>query len=344
MKHEEKRMQKELTQAKETMSKDKSAEKIRSLNAELQTALEKIDKLRVQNEFGTLGGLKGGANAQAFDFKLAIKLILYSTYTTLERELTIQRIADIAELNKDNLLIRCSICEIKQAIIECKKTQEYVCRNCYMTVQAKLNFIDDQVEMLPSVMTQQFDKELTDELNKLKKKAAAATVPPGSAEKYIQYPWKKFEFYSFPTNVKSEQNVQLSQAFALLYLIYITNNGISPGNEVVDVQKFLRLPKRDEQATEEPVKSGLASPTKSSKTDKSPAGKSVFTTELSRDVYKYLNEFITLKGFNTEEKIFMNRVAFLMFKRSGANANKAEFVRIINNLQVTPQNPKAPFF
>ena len=256
-------------------------------------------------------------------------------------------------------------------------------------MQSKLNFADKQVSLLPFRTPEESDVGLQEELEKLQKNNANF-IDNLAVTKHGDSAWKKFEYYSFPVNIQSEQYEQLSQAFKLLQQIYISTNGISALNQVMDEQKFFRIRKTDpssqsrnqtpnkkaavhasadkKKATitdpkeikliEEEEKNsdkrgspGRSNPSilknapegKGQSTD-SPASvssstltavqKSVFKTELRLENYESYLKFVQLNNFNIEEKLFMNKTAFLIFKRHGAQTKFQEFFRIIKSLQV----------
>jgi len=300
---------------------------------ELEIALDTIEKLKNEQRMSEVTATRKIEN---LDLRWAIKTMLYSCFTAVERELTIERIASIVEMNKNNLAVKCTSCTQKKAIIECKKTREFVGKKCYLTVQSKLNYGDDDIDILPFIggdgdIDQEIKKEI-ERVRKLKEKRGDSA----RIEESPRLKWKKFEYYSFPINNCSESFRELERIFKLLYDIYITESGIDPDNKVMDANKFLKL--RSQMSitldSKAPSLQTLTS-TKRTFTIRKPSEKSVFKGELDHAVQKIYAQFREDSAFNDEEKLFMNRIAFLVFKRHGANASFLDFFRIVKGLQVS---------
>ena len=295
-----------------------------------------LENPKLKNFFGVTADHLSKWNQESLtktDLNQAIKLVLYDTYATIERELLISRMSDVSDLNSDNLLVRCTICFSKKAVIECKTSHEFVCRKCYFTVESKLNSPERQIDLVP--MQRDLLVGLQEEVDKIKKRNSKANNGADTSRISTSSNWRKFEFYTYPTHAQSEHYSLLSEAFKMLSQIYIASNGISATNAVLDENKFLRLTKQTASPTkDEKVEPNQKSSANGASVVMTPAEKSAFKTELSQDAFDRYFKFIQLKNFNTEEKIFMNKAAFLVFKRSGAKAKFQEFFRIIKSLQV----------
>lgn len=344
MKNNEKQVQKTLEEERERISKTKFGEKINYLKKELEAAKEEIEALRKEDDLALIQIKKSAKSASVNDgngddLRQAIKLILHNTFACIERELSVQRIADIALLNSENLVIRCTICARNKAIIECSSASEYVCRNCYFNVQAKLNFTDNSVNILPFI-SNSVDLELEKQIKKPMSGAQSQSeISNENVNQVVSSQWKKFEQFSFVLNTKSQQHDSIKKAFSHLYQLYVNLNGITPDNGVRDFDKFMRLPKKLEVNKPKKESEGLdclnsKQSLPSASNTRNSLNRVVFDTELNREVYDSYIEFANCNYLNTEEKIFMNKAAYFVFKRNGARTKYEDFLKVVKSIQV----------
>lgn len=321
---------KEITEALEAT---KLEQKMALAQKELEIALDTIEKLKLEQKRVEAEQTKKIDN---LDLRWAVKTMLHACFTAIERELLIERISDIAEINHSSLVVKCTHCTEKKAIIECKQTRELVCKKCYFTVQSKLNFADLDVSILPFIAGDgEIDPEIKREVERVRR-VREQQESTGRTEKNLSFIWKKFEYFSFPTNNNTEQFSELQRIFKLLYSIYITESGIDPENRVTDANKFLKLRIQTSPVSLDPKQSfDNTTAGKRAFSIRSPSDKSVFKGELDYGVHKIFTQFRNDPAFNSEEKLMLNRIAFLVFKRHGANTKFMDFFRLVKGLQVS---------
>lgn len=313
----------------------KNQEKLLGLQDQLTAAIEALEKIKKEKGRADLTStnknpIKG---SPSLELKLAVKSMLYTTFVVVERELILSRISNIADVNRGGLVVKCTSCSKKKAIIQCKQSRELVCKECYFNVQAKLNFADE-IDILPYIGgTGEIDRDV---LREVAKKRKEKSLSPGKSTETFSK-WKKFEYFSFPTNPNNQTFQELSRIFNTLYKLYITESGIDYDNQIVDTNKFLRIklpnsPSINSPSIDDLPLVNLRSPSFGQL--RSPSEKGVFKGEIDRNLTKIYTEFIENDTFNDEEKLLLNRIAFLVFKRSGANATFIDFLRLVKSLQV----------
>lgn len=309
----------------------KTQEKLTTMQKELSAALEALQKIRREKVTESNGP------PENVELKNAVKTVLYTTFVVIERELILSRISNIAGMYSNKIVVKCTSCSKQKAVIECKQSHELVCKECYFTVQSKLNYADE-IDLLPYIGgDEEIDDQVLKEVEKNKKsreKSSNKTESPAMK-------WRKFEYFSFPTNQNSQTYQELNRIFKVLYSIYITESGIDRENKIVNSKKFLRIKVTDDFSDET---SESKSPLPLITTDgsssrrelwvRSPSEKSVFKGEIDRDIPKMIAKYTENRVFNDEEKLFLNRVGFLLFKRNGASTTFTDFLRVMKSLQV----------
>ncbi|EGR27499.1 transmembrane protein 16k, putative [Ichthyophthirius multifiliis] len=121
-------------------------------------------------------------------------------------------------------------------------------------------------------------------------------------QSFIQ--WKKFEQFCLPTFEKSSFHSQLSDIFNLFQNEYIKNNGIEDPNQQININSIFKIQQKQ-------------------------GYKSEFFKQQNEEVQK----IIEMEEFNVEDKLFLNRIAFLTFKRY-EYANYQNFLSFCKHLQV----------
>lgn len=131
--------------------------------------------------------------------------------------------------------------------------------------------------------------------------------------------WRKFETFNFPINKASNFFFTLKIAYQLLSKLYITDNSITKENQLTNLQKAFKFNVGNASEKKALIKNGE---------EVDLDGALAFAPERTTD------KFLELDMYNTEEKFFLNRVAYLNFKRRGAQATFDDFLKKIKVLEV----------
>jgi len=156
--------------------------------------------------------------------------------------------------------------------------------------------------------------------------------------------WKKIEAFAFPTYQKGDAHLDLKKVFKLLCQIYVTDNGIAPDNTVTTPELALKFKRKGILSSTIPstnVQSaqpdqGADADINSLKFSKGFDSLLNKKSELGEIDFSGINEirkFFEFSSFNTEEKLLINRVAFLIFKRRGAKTAFNDFYRQMKILE-----------
>ncbi len=258
----------------------------------------------------------------------AIKSLIYNTYTVLEKELITRRIADINRLTT-RIIVMCNLCQKTKSVYNCKTCKEQICEKCYKEVHNKVNISKHDVVKLEEQA--QENNVTTPWPEKIEPLGYLLAKNNNSSE--VGY-WRKFEYFNFPITKSANHFHTMKVAFNILYSMYITNNGITKDNEVENVEKALKYTKGGKQGKEEgSATKGMAKYLVARDSNVVQVAKEL-EGDLDLSYEQSLEQFIGLGMFNIEEKFFMNRVAFLNFKRRGAKATFDEFVKKLKILEV----------
>lgn len=165
-----------------------------------------------------------------------------------------------------------------------------------------------------------------------------------SAKEQPPQQWAKLQNFEFPTYVHGDSYINIERVYKILYKIYITENGVSEDNTISDIKAALRF--KSSHAAE-PQKFGNKPTEQQPGQEGSTAGKSpnkgidVLAPAIHEEIgeidhtwFEAIKKFFGVSGFNTEEKMLINRVAFFTFKKRGAKANYNDFYRHMKTLQV----------
>jgi len=144
--------------------------------------------------------------------------------------------------------------------------------------------------------------------------------------------WKKFECFSLPIYEKSSFFPNLIKIFGYFYKVYIEHNGLFPNKNLVNIDLAISEFKFDEFSDKNPVNSPLATKTPEKQGN----------IELFKDINgKYLKirnealcDILELEEFNIEDKLFLNKIAFLGFRKLGQQYKFKDFHKYCRKLQV----------
>jgi len=260
---------------------------------------------------------------------MGIKAILFNSFAHIEKELAFKRLELLSE-QVDELALKCDGCKNEKAFLDCLDCREKYCQKCLKEIHNPTVRKSHQIISLikPSYLNNK-EKQLGIKSNN--KNAQG---------------WVKMECFAFPTFKQGDQYQNLEKAYRALYQIYIKNNGIAPDNKISDIEIALKskayiennkgksklfFSKKNVQDKKE---GNIAE--KEGK-DQTPTPLSIGGEDLGEidgSLSEQIQLFLELSSFNTEEKILMNRIAFLVFKRRGAKAVYDDFYRQIKILQV----------
>ena len=313
------------------------------------------------NDFNIVNKLKEVENSALKDMvplsslssvlNTTIKGIFYYTYTFIEKELGIKRLGQLAEYMHD-IAIKCGTCRIKKAKLECIDCQERYCTKClqdYHDLEFKVPHRVENLQHL-NIQTQSTIcetlkslKEVHNQKDQKGKKAKEAAVKEKMST-YTPTDWVKMEYFSFPVYKNSESYFLLEKVYKILYEIYIHENSISADNTIEDIEKALKfkaVPKghnlnspyfktpQDDNDEDSP---GPSKPMKGKVFERNRVTDMGITDCYGLDK---LIDFIELSDFNNEEKILLNKIAFVVFKKRGAKAKFDDFFRQIKIIEVS---------
>ncbi|RZJ99339.1 MAG: hypothetical protein EOO43_26765 [Flavobacterium sp.] len=257
---------------------------------------------------------------QQLNLNQAIKTFIYNTYTILEKELITRRIADINRLTT-KVIVMCNYCQKTKSVYNCKTCNEQICEKCFKDVHNKVNIKPHDIVKIEEIAALQGRENSSTTQWPEKIESLGYLLSKNSDSNEVGY-WRKFESFNFPITKSASHFQTVKVAFNMLYTLYITNNGINKDNEVESIQKALKFTGKREDGS--PEKKPLIARDNNKELE----------GELDLSYEQTLEQFIGLGTFNVEEKFFMNRVAFLNFKRRGAKATFDEFVKKLKILEV----------
>ena len=251
----------------------------------------------------------------------AIKSILFNTYILVERDLLYRRISDINKATEE-IIVTCDHCQRFRSVLECHDCAAKFCNSCFVEIHRKVVVTEHNV--VPYGQVKIFTKE---SLNK--GFIPADAKPAGYLAEYLRVNkltmtpnfWRKFELYSFPMRQSMPIMKSLKECFANLYEIYFTSNAIEAADALSNWEKPLKFTSsEDKKSVEEKKKESLGDKLE---------GAIDFSYEQA------LKKFTDRQEFNTEEKLLMNEIAFLVFRNKSRAATFGIFYGKLKILQVS---------
>lgn len=244
------------------------------------------------------------------------------------------------------LVVKCDICKEDKSSLECIDCKEKYCVKCLKDVHDKTVIKPHKIINLCKSNSPDSTRILNDSTNGL-------VVNPQDDHKNNKFKslaqdanqkrenWRKIELFDFPTYQNSDSHFNLKKVFKVLHQIYVTDNGISPENTINNSEMALKFKKKDtfnpsNSQNPQPEQGGASGPN-SGKISKGLDALLSKPCEIGEVNFLWLNElkkFAELSMFNTEEKLLINRVAFLIFKRRGSKTTYNDFYRQIKILEV----------
>ena len=170
--------------------------------------------------------------------------------------------------------------------------------------------------------------------------------------------WKKFENFSLPVYERSSFFPSLIEIYGFFFKIYVENNGLVPGRNTVNLDLAISEYYLDESPEKSTILHSPGVPDTKGKVpdsnskekngkDLNSAAKSNITQKsklknefknINGHYLRIRNEFLSkileMEDFNIEDKLFLNKVAFLGFRKYGHQFSFEEFHRFCKRLQV----------
>jgi len=257
-----------------------------------------------------------------------IKSLFFNAFTWIEKELSFRRLECFSQ-QIDELVIICQGCRKARALLECIDCQEKHCYQCMKNIHDQTTRKTHKIAHLVKANDNSMDHQSLSVTAKKNKDLNTSQL------------WVKLQNFEFPTYVHGDSYINLERIYNILQKIYVAENGVSEDNTIPDIKAALKFKlKSHETKIEEKVFVNQ----QPGQEDQSSAGKSPLKKEL--DVLATANigeidhawfdttkKFFGLSSFNLEEKILINRVAFLTFKKRGAKATYQDFEKHMKTLQ-----------
>jgi len=258
-----------------------------------------------------------------------------------------KRLGHISGLIQE-VVIKCDICKKSQALFECLNCSERYCDKCLGQVHNKT------IKSVHKIIY--LDKSHMSAANHAIRGSAMDLVPQirdfptrdedisESVAAKTEADWQKVESFSFPTFKVGDPYNSMEKAYKLLYRIYIEENGISADNTISSIEQALKIKKgtsslgsslvkeTEKAKSEQPEQSAGLSSSGEAKKDLS-IGKPIDLGEVDYTWLDEVRRFFDLNRFNLEEKLWMNRIAFMVFKKRGAKTTYNDFYRQLKILE-----------
>jgi len=256
-------------------------------------------------------------NVQSANLNISpsIKLLFWNTYNQIDRELLVLRMADVVK-NTYEVVIKCDICRKEKAIVECHTCNEKYCKKCFLGIHNKVTLSAHNLFAL----TQDKPIAKKENLGDLAGSTKESDTSSDNGKSESTQLWRKFETFAFPTSKYSDYHDTIQKAFTILYKIYVEENKVTEDNTLAaEEESALELNK---------VKLTRTVRQMTIKPKEAPATSGIGSNQLA------INQFLELENYNIEEKMLMNRVAFLNCKKRGAKFQYADFYRHLKMIQV----------
>lgn len=149
--------------------------------------------------------------------------------------------------------------------------------------------------------------------------------------------WKKLEHFSLPIYEKSSFFANLIKVFALFYKVYVENNGIITGRNYLNFDSAISEFKAEDlnQNNFENRNNSRNLEIKNNSAKTLPA---IEFKDINGSFLKIKNEalceILEADDFNIEDKLFLNRIAFMGFRKYGQQFKFKDFHKYCKKLQV----------
>ncbi len=272
-----------------------------------------------------------------------MKSLFFNAFTYIEKELSLKRLECFSS-NIEELVIICQGCRKSRAILECIDCQEKHCAQCMRNIHDQITRKTHKIAYLVKANDNSMDHQIIPMTGTARKSITQIQTKDGKlAKEQPPQQWVKLQNFEFPTYVHGDSYVNIERIYKILHKIYITENGVSENNTISDIKAALKF--KSSQTETQKVGNKLVEQQpgqEGSTAGKSPQkGYDVLAPAIHEEIgeidhtwFEATKKFFGVSGFNTEEKMLINRVAFLTFKKRGAKANYNDFYRHMKTLQV----------
>ena len=285
-----------------------------------------------------------------------MKPVFYRTFVCIERELLVSRIHEISIITGKTPLIKCYHCPFTRASLECITCDEKLCQVCLDQIHNKLNKnpTKHNIIKLSNENNELKPNENSEKLTTIQNKDTQASNISmlSSDDNNTVIAWRKFEYYCYPTYKYSESHNEIENIFKMLVFLYLDENGIKH-NTIEDAYKYFKVKPGNQNSTnyhnsnEAPTIKDIkllneklaAEINKNNKGLEDNNHHNNLNLEpiqgtMDAESFKTIQEFLSMAAFNIEEKLFINRAAFMLFKRRGTKVTFNDFYKILRSLQV----------
>ncbi|CAD8128142.1 unnamed protein product [Paramecium sonneborni] len=278
------------------------------IQAKINTKIEKevkIDRFQKQEEQEKLLA-KQGVIQKVTEIEIKPEMVnqikiglLRQKFIEIQHFLLQQRIRQIDQARTKNILL-CQECSKEEAVFDCEDCDESQCQECFRKVHNKMkNITTHEVMLLKS--TKYYDHEL---LSRLQVKRKVKIDSKSNLQVKLnqqqndgelkQKRWQKLQNFCFPTVISAPAFTSLHTIFNLFKQEYLDNLNL----DKIELNNFYRFRREQEK----------------------------FITYESENI----NKILEMEELNLEEKIWLNRIAFLCFKK---NFEKQQFFDYVRKLQ-----------
>ena len=244
----------------------------------------------------------------------------------MEKELITLRIAELNKLTEKVINI-CNHCQKSKSTFNCLTCQDQFCSHCYETIHNKVVLSTHEVTSLDQSDSK--DTQVSS-INGVNAGGIANILEENSKDKKVSWGnWRKLETFNFPINKNSASFYTLKLAYNVLVKLYISENGITKENQIEDLERPLKF----NLSSNHPAVGSSLSAAKQTNVLENEKDKEL-NGNLDLTYENGVNQIMNIDAFNTEEKILINRVTFLTFKRKGAKASFEEVLKKLKILEV----------
>ena len=268
----------------------------------------------------------------------------------IERELLLNRIQDISIITGITPLMKCYNCVYTRASLECVLCCERFCQNCLEEIHNKLNKNLEKHKIIKLIKSEEIEACEKENSNKIIHNNNIQIANDSiNCDDQIFITWRKFEYFCFPIYKYSESYDEIEKIYNKLILLYFNENGLKH-NTIDNSYKYFKIKEKDntnefndvtkestmvdqKNSANEKFVTGLL--TKNNKDfDLNHEKFQAIQGDMHVESFKAIQEFLSVGTFNIEEKLFINRTAFMLFKRKGIKATLTDFHKILRSLQV----------
>ena len=270
----------------------------------------------------------------------------------IERELLLNRIQDISTITGITPLVKCYNCAYTRASLECLLCCERFCQNCLDEIHNKLNKNLEKHKIIRLIKSEEIEACEKKNSNRIihNNNIKISNDSINCDDDQMLITWRKFEYFCFPTYKYSESYDEIEKIFKKLILLYFNENGLKQ-NTIDNSYKYFKIKEKDNtndtNECNDLNKESKMIGQKNLLNAKLVTGRLInkdfdlnhekvkaIQGDMHVESFKAIQEFLSVGTFNIEEKLFINRTAFMLFKRKGIKATLIDFHKILRCLQV----------